>query len=276
MKTFHIGGVPEHFNLPWHLAKEEGLFENAGIDLQWQDYPGGTGAMCRDVQNGKLDAAVVLSEGAVRFLTDDPFAKIIHTYVTSPLIWGVHQGKGAKNVSKRFAISREGSGSHLMAYVYADRKGWDSKSLEFEEVGNLDGALKHLKENPDTLFLWEKFTTKTFVDNQELQRIDECPTPWPCFVVIARNEWLEEHKAIAKALTDTVAERASILTQQDNRVQLIAERYALSLQDVATWMSQTNWRTKTGVDERDIHQIIETLHQFGVIKQQPEIGDLLD
>ena len=27
MKTIRIGGVPEHFNLPWHLAMEEGNFE---------------------------------------------------------------------------------------------------------------------------------------------------------------------------------------------------------------------------------------------------------
>lgn len=275
MKTINIGGVPEHFNLPWHLAKEEGLFENAGINLAWHDCPGGTGAMCRDVQSGKLDAAVVLSEGAVRFLTDDSFAKIIHTYVTSPLIWGVHQGNGAKNISKTFVISREGSGSHLMAYIYADRKRWDSNSLQFVEAGNLDGALQHLEKDPESLFLWEKFTTKPFVDNQQLQRIDECPTPWPCFVVIARNEWLEENREEAKALTDIVAERASILTQQDNRTQLIAERYALPVQDVAEWMNQTNWRTKSGVDQDDFYQIIEILHNFGVIKEQPDIRQLL-
>jgi hypothetical protein len=28
-----IAGVPEHFNLPWHL--ENGNFEKENIDLQW-------------------------------------------------------------------------------------------------------------------------------------------------------------------------------------------------------------------------------------------------
>ncbi len=27
MKTIKIAGVPEHFNLPWHLAIENGDFE---------------------------------------------------------------------------------------------------------------------------------------------------------------------------------------------------------------------------------------------------------
>ncbi|MEP3090154.1 MAG: ABC transporter substrate-binding protein, partial [Nonlabens ulvanivorans] len=42
MTTIKIGGVPEHFNLPWHFAIEDGAFEKEGIDLQWQDVPEGT------------------------------------------------------------------------------------------------------------------------------------------------------------------------------------------------------------------------------------------
>jgi hypothetical protein len=38
MTTIKIAGVPEHFNLPWHLAlKITNLIEN--IDLQWTDVP---------------------------------------------------------------------------------------------------------------------------------------------------------------------------------------------------------------------------------------------
>ena len=33
MKTIRITGVPEHFNLPWHLCIEGGEFEEMGIDL---------------------------------------------------------------------------------------------------------------------------------------------------------------------------------------------------------------------------------------------------
>ena len=41
---FQVGGVPEHFNLPWKKAIEESRFENQGISVSWQDYHGGTGA----------------------------------------------------------------------------------------------------------------------------------------------------------------------------------------------------------------------------------------
>jgi hypothetical protein len=35
MTTIKIVGVPEHFNLPWHLAIENDRFNQQNIDLQW-------------------------------------------------------------------------------------------------------------------------------------------------------------------------------------------------------------------------------------------------
>ena len=45
MKIIKIAGVPEHFNLPWHLAIENNEFESQNIDLEWTDVPEGTGKM---------------------------------------------------------------------------------------------------------------------------------------------------------------------------------------------------------------------------------------
>ena len=41
--------MPEHFNLPWHLAKERGLFEKHGVDVEFIEEPLGTGAMIERV-----------------------------------------------------------------------------------------------------------------------------------------------------------------------------------------------------------------------------------
>jgi hypothetical protein len=41
MTTIKIVGVPEHFNLPWHLAIENDRFNQQNIDLQWTDVPEG-------------------------------------------------------------------------------------------------------------------------------------------------------------------------------------------------------------------------------------------
>ena len=58
MIKLRIGGVPEHFNLPWHLGLEERRFARSGVDLEWRDYPGGSGAMAKALRVGDLDGAV--------------------------------------------------------------------------------------------------------------------------------------------------------------------------------------------------------------------------
>ena len=85
-----VGGVPEHFNFPWRLAIEEGLFREQGVSLHWSDMSGGTGQMIKGLQTGSIDVAVVLTEGITRAVLQGLEAKILRVFVASPLIWGVH------------------------------------------------------------------------------------------------------------------------------------------------------------------------------------------
>ena len=65
LTTIRVGGVPEHFNSPWHIAIESGAFAKAGLDVQWTTIDTGTGAMCKALANGEIDIAVALTEGVV-------------------------------------------------------------------------------------------------------------------------------------------------------------------------------------------------------------------
>ena len=62
MTTIKIAGVPEHFNLPWHLAIENSDFNANEINLEWTDIPEGTGKLCQMLRNGETDIAVILTE----------------------------------------------------------------------------------------------------------------------------------------------------------------------------------------------------------------------
>src|SRR5210317_1360718 len=89
-QPIRIAGVPEHFNLPWHLAIEEGAFSDRGIELNWTDVPEGTGKMAGMLASGNADLAVILTEGLVRAVASGIHAVIIQEYITSPLLWGIH------------------------------------------------------------------------------------------------------------------------------------------------------------------------------------------
>ena len=89
MLGLKVGGT-EHFNYPWRVAIEEGLFRKEGIALHWADMSGGTGQMIKGLQSGSIDIAVVLTEGISRSILQGLEAKILDVYVSTPLCWGVH------------------------------------------------------------------------------------------------------------------------------------------------------------------------------------------
>lgn len=274
MKRFKIGGVPEHFNLPWRLAIEEGKFKAAGIELHWSDMTGGTGQMIKGLQAGSLDIAVLLTEGITRAILKGLDAKIIAVYVQSPLCWGIHvpvnQAIHELNDldGATFAISREGSGSHLMSFVLAQREGWDLSSLSFDVVGDVYGGLWALSHGEAQGFLWEKYTTQPFVDQGKCKRIGEVYTPWPCFVIAVRNEVLESDQALLKLVLSIAQERASQLKQAADSPEVFAWRYALKKDEVASWLSETEWSNSPNMDPSQLKNTVDTLLELDLISAE--------
>jgi sulfonate transport system substrate-binding protein len=274
--SLRIGGVPEHFNLPWHLALEEKKFEEAGIDLHWQDYGGGTGAMAKDVRESKLDMALLLTEGAVADIIKGGNYRIAGLYVQSPLIWGIHVHQEApyqqvnELEGKTFAISRYGSGSHLMAFVNARQQGWKPEELKFSVVGDLDGARAALANQEADTFMWEKFTTKPLVDRGEWRRAGECPTPWPCFVLVVSEEAMKEKKDAVQKVLEIVRKSCRELKEHPQAVSMLAQRYQLKPEDAATWFRDVQWAPDNSIETGMLEQVMQTLHQLGLIEQVQE------
>ena len=271
MKTITIGGVPEHFNLAWYLTLKNGEYKAQDINLRWQDFHGGTGAMCKALRNEEIDLAVVLTEGIIADIIAGNKSKIIQTYVKSPLIWGIHVDNNSSYNTieelkgKKAAISRYGSGSHLMAYINAERNNWDLENdLKFEVVKSLEGAKEGLTTKKADYFLWEKFTTKPIVDSGIFRRIGNCPTPWPCFVIAGREAFLKNHSdevgTILEIINNTTRE-FKIIPSIDRT---IANRYDQKLEDVQEWLSLTEWSQEL-IDEKTIMNVQEKLIALNII-----------
>lgn len=271
---FNVGGVPEHFNLPWQLAIEEGRFEKAGITVKWQDYSGGTGAMAKDLREDSLDIALLLTEGAIADIIKGGNYSIAGLYVSSPLIWGIHVHKEAPYRQmqdlrgKTFAISRYGSGSHLMAFVNAQQQGWEYNKLQFELVGNMEGAREAMANGLADAFMWEKFTTKPLVDSGEWRRIAECLTPWPCFIVVVRNELVHQQPEAIQKVLDIVRDSCRQLKNNPDAVQLVARQYQLQPEDAASWFRDVKWATDNTVERSLLHQVMDTLFELRLIDKK--------
>jgi ABC-type nitrate/sulfonate/bicarbonate transport system substrate-binding protein len=272
MIKLRIGGVPEHFNLPWHLAAQARRFEPHGVEVTWRDYPGGSGAMANALREGELDAALLLTEGAVAAVAGGAPLAIVSLYTDSPLLWGVHvpAASGFRAVAElngaRYAISRTGSGSHLMAFVHARSQGWNVERLKLVAVGNLDGAVEAFAANRADVFFWEKFMTKPLVDAGKFRRVGEFAAPWPAFVVCAASSLsTAQRAALERAVTAALGEARGLQARPDDAAQLIAARYGLTSADAGAWLRTTRWSARVGVAADDITPACTALGALGVL-----------
>lgn len=281
MKQINIGGVPEHFNLAWYLGLKNGEFKEEGINLRWKDYFGGTGAMCKGLRDGDIDMAVILTEGIIKDIIDGNKSKIVQVFVKTPLIWGIHvAAKSQYNTIEdlkgtKAAISRYGSGSHLMAYINAENNGWDlEKDLDFEVIKNLDGAVEGLTQGKADYFMWEKFTTKPLVDNGTFRRVDNCPSPWPCFVIAVREEFLKTNKDDVKAILNTVNATTQEFKDIPSIDRMIANRYEQELEDVQEWLGLTEW-SQDNISEKTVQKVQDELFALNIIPEKWKYEDLV-
>jgi sulfonate transport system substrate-binding protein len=280
VKTVKIIGVPEHFNLPWHLAIEEGAFAERGIDLQWKDIPEGTGKMCQLLENGETDLAIILTEGIIKSISEGNPTKIIQQYIASPLLWGIHVGAKSqyKTVTdlaqSKAAISRFGSGSHLMTYVNAQNNGWKLNDLSFEVIHNLDGAVNAITNGEADYFMWEHFTTKPLVDEGVFRCLGDCPTPWPCFMLVGTDSFIEGNSSILTHILEVLETYTSEFKSIPSIDRTLANRYGQQLSDIQEWMSLTEW-SSAQLSKPSLEKIQDTLITLGLIQEKLPTKDFL-
>lgn len=273
MKTVKIIGVPEHFNLPWHLAIEEGAFAERGIDLEWQDIPEGTGKMCQLLQAGETDLAIILTEGIIKSISEGNPSKIIQEYIATPLLWGIHVG--AQSTYRRLsdlqhtkaAVSRFGSGSHLMAYVNAKNNHWNLKDLNFEVVDNLEGAKEALTKGTADYFMWEHFTTKPIVDKGIFRRLGDCPTPWPCFMLVGTDRFIKEQSRILHHILEIINMYTAEFKSIPSIDRTLANRYGQQLSDIQEWMSSTEW-SQSQISTENLTKVQKTLFDLNLLSEK--------
>ncbi len=280
MKTVKIVGVPEHFNFPWLMAIEEGAFKTRGIDLVWTDIPEGTGKMNALLENGQAELAIILTEGVVKSITEGNPVKIVQEYIATPLQWGIHVAADSKYQTvtdlenTTAAISRSGSGSHLMSFVNAQNQGWETSSLNFEIIHTLDGAIEALKSGTADYFMWEHFTTKPIVDAGTFRRLEDCPTPWPCFVIAATEAFLAESKEIIRHILEVINLYTSEFKLIPSIDRTLSNKYEQRLEDVREWLRMTEW-SQSQLSAETIENVQDYLYKLQLISHKLEVDKLI-
>lgn len=283
MEKIRVLGVPEHFNYPWiQLVKEQPLLSEE-IVLEWENESRGSGAMNAAIRENAADLAIILTESFIKDKIEGNQGKIIGFHVMSPLVWGIHVPSSSKlrdlNDIKNvpFLVSRMGSGSHLMAFLVAKQQGWSTDSLEFEIIGNLEGAQKAFKKVTPKVFLWEKYTTQPLVSAREFRRIGEIPTPWPCFVLVASERVLTHFPDVVRKIRDMVYSKNEVLNSRpENAIEVISTHYGIEKSAIADWFGQTSWAINSRVSSDILENTMEVLKDLNLISRKIPVVDLVE
>ena len=264
-----LGGVPEHFNLPWHLAMDSPAL--AEVEVEWTDQLGGTGEMLAGLDDGSLDLVSILTEGMVSAIARGLGAMIIQVYVASPLQWGIFVPAASDLQSvdqlegRPIAVSRLNSGSHLMAFVLSNNHGWRIDEDQFVVTGGLDGARQSFAAGESEVFLWDRFMTRPFVDSGEFRQVGVIPTPWPSFVFAATIEALTGRTTEVGRIVDAVVAEAVGLHDRPCIVELISSRYGLRKDTTQDWLDSTTFAPRQAVDPEMDDEVLATLEEAGFL-----------
>lgn len=281
-KSTHIriGGVPEHFNLPWQMAAERDIFSNEGIDLAWTVYAGGTGAMTKALASGELDMAVLLTEGFVSAVHQGLKAKLAKVYIETPLVWGIYTGANSRVTtidSKKklnYAISRFGSGSHLMAMIHAEQRGTPIDEKQFVVVNSLHGAMESLARNETQFFYWEKFMTRPFVKQGIASLIGEFSAPWSGFLIAVSDQALRTKKEAIQSVLKLMNAECIGFKQDNSSVIHLGKRFDMSLQEARKWLRDTHWNYNYNADEQGLLNARNALANVGMADVKMKIEKL--
>ena len=240
--------------------------------------------MTRALAGGEIDVAIGLTEGWVTALatpsTRSPF-KLVGSYVDTPLCWGVSTGSQREEIKTlsdlkggKVGVSRVGSGSYVMSFVLADDQGWlrETRNAPFEvvELQNFERLRDGVSRGAADFFMWEHFTTKKFWDSGEIKRVGEIYTPWPSWMIVARDEYLSDFELgtqLNEFLTRLELGVEHFNANKDEAVELIADEIGdYSEEDAREWMKTVTFsKDMKGVKVKVIEDVVEVLKKAGVV-----------
>lgn len=267
--SLRVGGVPEHFNLPWQLAAERDVFSANNIDLSWTMYAGGTGAMTQALSNGSLDVAILLTEGFIAAAADGLEAHIAKVYIDTPLVWGIYTGsqsslQGCENLSNQtIAVSRLGSGSHLMSMIHAAQRNEIPSNDQFKIVNSLHGAVQTLTAGSANVFYWEKYMTRPNVRSGELRLIGEFSAPWSSFLIIVSDEAMQKKRDAVLELLSIMNSECIAFKQDNNSAIQLSKRFDMALPEARKWLGNTQWNYDFRVTRESLENAKEALCSIG-------------
>ena len=163
-----------------------------------------------------------------------------------------------------------------MSYVLADQHNWLSPNsstdpFEILPIGDFAALRKSVNDSTADFFMWEHFTTNKYWQNGELKRIGEIYTPWPSWMIAARDPKDKRLEEMAKSINAGVKYFGE---NPEEAVEHITGHMHYSEQDAREWMRTVRFAGDVrGVDPGVVRETVAVLQKAGVLGQDAGEGE---
>lgn len=280
--SIKIGGVPEHYNAPFHTALAA-YADPENFEFAWTDFPSGTGAMIDALSAGEIDLAVLLTEGIVKRIIEKNDMRIVGTFTNNPLPWGVHVRAGAfgdlidfnKKVGELvFGISRLGSGSHLMALVHAKSIG--VAAPQFRVVNTMAGAAEAMTKGEIDAFLWDVTTADVHAKAGVWKCIGTLAGSWPAFVFAVRADASTSALHAMVRFLHQVRHHGMILKDEPEfTTSFLQERYRISAEQATQFLASVSWNSSPTVSQAALERAAAALTEAAIVSGSQPVEEMI-
>ena len=163
-----------------------------------------------------------------------------------------------------------------MSFVLADQRGWlgekeEEAFAEHVAVGKLEALRRAVQDKSADFFMWEHFTTKHYWDNGELKRVGEIYTPWPSWMIAAREPGDERVKMMLGKIDEGVRYYRE---HREEAIGHITGTMEYSRSDAEEWMGTVEFaKDVKGVETGVVDRTIEVLRKGGVLDEMAGRGE---
>jgi ABC-type nitrate/sulfonate/bicarbonate transport system substrate-binding protein len=269
--------------------------------------------MVSALQSGDIDIGIGLTEGWIAALSKaqsqhqpSPF-KLVGTYVETPLCWAISTGTSRSDLTsekdlkgKKVGVSRIGSGSYVMSFVLAEKKGWLKEGdgeppFPVEVLDTFANLREGVNKGMADFFMWEHFTSKRYYTNGAIKRIGEIYTPWSSWKIVARNDLLSpplspgseephpshsSHPRLNEELEDVLQKiNKGVKHFEENTaeaVQYISTQLDYEEEDAREWLKTVRFAHDVrGVDRSVVERTVGILRKAGVVEEGVDVDEMI-
>jgi len=98
-------------------------------------------------------------------------------------------------------------------------------------------------------------------------------TIWPAFVIVARDELLASHPDKVKAMLGALNQQCKMVSESEDSVARIADRYKLEVEEVAKWKALTKWSEDFVCPSEAIQKTIQYVNRLGIADAPEAISE---